>query len=880
MHTTGNSVRAVALAALMVLSTFVGAIAFAGAGAAAAGDGTATLTVADTTPDASTDHSWTHEILAPEGGADVQVLRMNYTGTGVDLSNVGGGDLNATYVNETTGSTDLVGLVSDVSTSNDGEVLTITLNSQVTVYDGDTVTVETTSGEVVNPGVGTYTGEFAAYATANATTVVNSDTDTFEIARAGGDVEATEDGATVFQGQQVVYDAVGDADNTNPNQDTYELRRETGDDDSTFETALNVENGYVNVSTDDLAPGENYFITNNPDDSSDFGFEVTEQDLSAEFNETSVTAGAPGDVELTLESNRRSYDVAITSEELGDNETAWDIVFPGSDASDLNDDDEYVVPVTSTEQVWTLGFTEAVETGQYNFTFEAVDTTASATASLNVSSQAEGGIGFERSVFEEQRGDIANITVNTENIERGYLTVGSIDAGYVANMSVTDGDDDGEVVVRMNTFLATRETTADGNPNAAFSVADDEDSVTVADAKSATSDLLPSEAYDLQASRTLADDGSYGFEADAVATLSVGERSATEIRNWRAPSNADLPTSVSDVLAGVNDTVTETDTIAEGDLLVQQITASGLTGAIEAQAGGSTTTRFVNLFTDSEFAELSFEGPQDTEFDMSQAIEGVVVDGTNDTHYVVVSTDDPVIVDADGDTENFAGNAYEFRTDATYTSNVTLFESDLTGVDEEASLTDDVMVTERTATIDNADNLTLPASANATLSGTTSIAPGSTVNVRLRSEDSNSPFLRSAPGTEVMAGPDAATFMATFDLSGVPAGTNFTATVSGGNFEDNPTASGQVTGAMDGGNATTTTTTTGNETTTTTGTETTTETTTTTADGETTTADGEMTTAGNDTNTTTGNGGVPGFGIAVALLALFAAGVLGLRAER
>ncbi|MFB6173301.1 MAG: BGTF surface domain-containing protein [Halobacteriales archaeon] len=71
------------------------------------------------------------------------------------------------------------------------------------------------------------------------------------------------------------------------------------------------------------------------------------------------------------------------------------------------------------------------------------------------------------------------------------------------------------------------------------------------------------------------------------------------------------------------------------------------------------------------------------------------------------------------------------------------------------------------------DRLTLPAAPNATVAGTTDLAPGTTLTVRLTSTGASSPFLLSTTATVT----DSGRFEATFNTSAIGSGAAFEVTV-------------------------------------------------------------------------------------------------------
>lgn len=72
------------------------------------------------------------------------------------------------------------------------------------------------------------------------------------------------------------------------------------------------------------------------------------------------------------------------------------------------------------------------------------------------------------------------------------------------------------------------------------------------------------------------------------------------------------------------------------------------------------------------------------------------------------------------------------------------------------------------------DAVTLESAAGQVVRGSTDLAPGTEVTVRLRSSGGDQPFVRQTPAT---VGPDGR-FEAEFDLSSIEAGTSFTVTVA------------------------------------------------------------------------------------------------------
>jgi PGF-CTERM protein len=302
---------------------------------------------------------------------------------------------------------------------------------------------------------------------------------------------------------------------------------------------------------------------------------------------------------------------------------------------------------------------------------------------------------------------------------------------------------------------------------------------------------------------------------------------------------------------------------------VVQIDASGIYGNLSLV---NSTAATLNNQSNGMYVEVTpTAGSPNTEtqpIDLETAVvdDGVIMDDQNNTLFLVM------------DSSMLEKKQYE--AEFVIDSNHSLVEEDPdTFTMEEESVSTQFTVVDREAMIQmDGDQLAMAQSEDAMLSASTTLAPGSEVRVRLQSTDNQNPFLKDETFT-VEATDSGPMVSAAFDLSDVAVGTNFTAKVrdsTTGNIVSEE-VNGQVAastgdGDGDGDNTTTTTTTTTTEDTTTT-TTTTEETTTTT----TTTTEDPMT---DDSDTTTENDGTPGFGIAVALVALLAAGALALRREQ
>ena len=463
--------------------------------------------------------------------------------------------------------------------------------------------------------------------------------------------------------------------------------------------------------------------------------------------------------------------------------------------------------------------------GEYTVTVIDVRTGVSVDAGSFLVDDVANAASFSGGVFGEQRGDVVEIPVEFRNGAEGaqaHVSVGSLgDNNYVTNVTVADQDGDGEVVLEFNTFMA-----GTGNASAVFT-ARGADTVTswrgergqfvtgleqaaadaglgdgLARAKAATLDAA---SYELQvAAATDGDSGGAinfsddGLEAQDVGVIDLGSRSADRSTVWRLPGDKTDDLSLEFVDEATDNTddevdgnLTQTDRVTNGEIVVHQVTVSGIEGVLRnrtdpALDGSNDTFAFLqelepgvagreyagtaNVF-DTGFA-LANPGPNedDREFAMRTAEDVTFLpDYRNDTYYIAVDTDD-VVQDKlrDGDLWNatFDFTAYD-AIGPVLGGTAGALESEWTYEDPVATL-DTVE--------DRVEIRNLEAQR---IAGQTNVAPGTRLEVRIQSQNPNNPFLLTLD-TRVERGggtayPNTLTF--TGDFSRRSAGTNFTAAV-------------------------------------------------------------------------------------------------------
>jgi PGF-CTERM protein len=691
------------------------------------------------------------------------------------------------------------------------------------------------------------------------------------------DVEYDDQNA-FYQGQEVIF--------TGYNEDEQVDVFATDDGDrSVIATQVSAdEEGDIVVDTGDLEAGEEYRLeAPSGEAADDIEFSVVQQNFDVNFDDSSVTNGADSTTDLEVTSNNRAGDFTaeVSADGLDEEELLEIFDASGFEATaDDEDDEDDIITVTLNKNTDnTVDFND-IDEGDYEFNFSVTDTTAEASDTITVEDSGSERASLEDGSLSVTTGDSVDAQVNLRNSDVAYLLVGGEDAGYEALARITeDGADeeDGVVNVTINTYNPNEDN------NYGLSVDSDDGELELVD------------DFEYQGVDAALDTGSYDLAVDTdaedvvdspddVGTLSVNERSTGSAQSWTAPGNADAldePEDLDDedVLAAVEDgVITQDSDIASQDWAVVQFTeTSGIYGYY-AENG-----------FDGEGLDFTLE-----EADPGQNQEPITIRGENnenaiyvvesdetDNLFVLINTGaDGIEATQDGETldEELDAEDLEGEWNATLTIGNEIVDPD--DSDAEETVSTEFEVVERTAELDTNDDdvVEVFANENATVTGETAIAPGSEITVTIQSESgADNPFVNRQ---DVNVSDDG-TFEAQFDTSDLEVGTNFTASLSA-----TPQLTEDSTDEYDAviveGEPS-------EDTETTEMTETTTETTTdSSGEGETTTtaaddggsgSDGGSDDGGSDTTPTTTETTSPGFGIAVALIALAGAALLAGRRE-
>lgn len=642
------------------------------------------------------------------------------------------------------------------------------------------------------------------------------------------------DSGTTFWSGQVLWFTV---DTNNTGSDNVVELYENTSDGKDFKTRIALDSeGNGTLDTAELAAGDYYlkypdgskiaFSNGQTANSNTTDFTIRKQTFDGAFEADSVMNDANASVDF--DTNRGRVNVTVTSADFDG--SGLENIFETNQVH--NTSDSVTIQVSDSE-AYEANFT-GVATGDYDFTYTVNDSDGlSVSDNITVTDAADASASFGSDYYEVPRGDAAAITVNLENTKNGVVRIGNAGEVFSANVSVEDTNEDGQVTFYLNTYRTT------SGVEDAVVYAGSEDSASIQSwsdqAKNGLSQPLAQGSYELRAAA--GNDISKLDDPNAVTSLSVNARSTDSAQTWIRPS-ADA-----DNVADLTDTLTQRNNVVKGDAVVVEVEASGIYGALYNNSQSTKDIPIDSADTPNAsdltltFTESGDNVERNTDADSFNASEvSIIKDGENKTFYAVVSASKVAGKDSSGDGLGEWKAAFTVSEDYAVASDTEEVSTSFTVEEKQIELNDGESVS---------------VSGEDTISGTTNLAPGTELNVVAQSEGV---FYKNVPVTVQQDG----TFSATFDFSDYEEGTEFDVRVQNEGVS--------VKGAVKAQQTTTTTT------------STTTTTTTTTSTTSTTSEDpSETSTTSSTTSTTTD--GQPGFGVAVALVALMAAALLALRRE-
>jgi PGF-CTERM protein len=660
-----------------------------------------------------------------EAGAEADVAAPD---EGDDIGDFGDVDAEATLT-ITDDEEETHELTVNVDGLEDDDAATVTVSDE----DGEVASQENvTDSAVFDLEDGDYTIEASAegYAADSAEVTIDgaAETETLELGDFG--VESS----TVFQGEDLTATVPSDAD--------VELRSgEAGD--SSFEQQLTNDDGVIDIDTSGLEG--DYVIRIDGEDSEDHEFEVAVQTLDAEFDEERVlNEGDNTEAELELDSNRIGYDVEVTADGLSSSEL--ESIF--GDSVEEATDDGVILASDDTSADF-----DGIDAGEYEFTIEVTDTDAEAEATIEVAEFGDAIASFDESVYQEHAGDIAEFTVKLSNTDSANVVIEEEDTNYEAELEVEDVDEDDEVTVYFNTYLAGSGDEGAENGDVFYTDEDSDDIVTLVHEDTEAFEwedgerLLPAS---LNMELYVDGDSETGDRVD-LATLILKQGSLDDAATGVAPKDADL-----DTVEDITDAVTKTDEVAEEDQLIFAFEASGIFGHLDAEQFDGHFNLLIEQ-TNNQYDDGEYLGER-ADYDLVQ-------DPENDRFFVVVETNPELDVEA--------GDEYmvTFEVDEDYPY---FDEDDEKKKDFGTSVSTEFTVVERSVEfigLDKEDTLRVAISDEAKISGEATAAPGTDIRVQIEATG-DSPFLMHDT-VEVDSDGE---FTATFDTSDQNVDQEFTAT--------------------------------------------------------------------------------------------------------
>jgi len=205
------------------------------------------------------------------------------------------------------------------------------------------------------------------------------------------------------------------------------------------------------------------------DENSTIVFDVGEQRFDAEWEEASYD-DSDDDALLEFDTNRGSYNVMISADGLDydDLENLFDNdanTIPNVDKGDQprfdQDEDDDMIRLDGSSDEIEADFSAAeLDPDDYEFEIEVTDSSASDTASVEVEEEDVDG-DFSQGVYQQSAGDIVDFELELEDTDEAWIQIGDEDAGFVDVIYIEDDDETGDVEFSMNTRLAGTDSETD-----------------------------------------------------------------------------------------------------------------------------------------------------------------------------------------------------------------------------------------------------------------------------------------------------------------------------------------------------------------------------------------------------------------------------------
>ena len=213
------------------------------------------------------------------------------------------------------------------------------------------------------------------------------------------------------------------------------------------------------------------------------------------------------------------------------------------------------------------------------FVITALLVSAVAPFAAPVAAQSGSAVGFGDAETTAVQGDVATVELQLRNTEDTLLCVHSADRQYRATVDVVDGNGDGTVRVRFNTFRGPS-----SGATAEFSTVDTEDSAElIAESSGQAGAVLDAGRYNLIASTATTSVAAVLYlepPGDTRSNTSI-VAPGTPLSEPAPPVNESTEQTATDQIDGSSAADTHFPTAAAGDLVRMQFSAAGIGGAVE-----------------------------------------------------------------------------------------------------------------------------------------------------------------------------------------------------------------------------------------------------------------------------------------------------------
>lgn len=418
------------------------------------------------------------------------------------------------------------------------------------------------------------------------------------------------------------------------------------------------------------------------------------------------------------------------------------------------------------------------------------------------STGSDGGpsaIGSLGAIEAEERGDVVEIPI-TGISGSDYVTVslGSRAAGYVSNVTVADQNGDDAVTLEWNSYTADGgQAAGDGTWQAvgADTIVNQNVESTIADGPD---HVIATGTYEVRATAGRISNGAASSPPGALDVVRLEPRSTNGVTVWTADERVEPRiASADDITAMAGDEIVRDDTIANSDLLIVQIEASGLEGVFAGQDATGPREQFYDAVAAGTVSltheQISGSGPNTGRESLSvnrrETADRVTVrfDAQSDTYYVIQDLGTESVFTAGQRFETTFRVAAQHQSEAayglvtpeggTFTDETvdTAFEVRESGIEFNTAVSGDVDVR---------------ADTGQPISGTTSLAPGSALDIRLQTKSgAATPFILER---EAVVQQDR-TWVETVDFSAYQEGVEFTIDVAHNGNEVTATEDGKLT---------------------------------------------------------------------------------------